>query len=125
MVAVVIIVMAIVQLHCLIPVVARAKCSETIIACSLCRKLHIWLVAFGGKVYLRIELLVRDIVIIVVGREIHVDVVVRAEILNAGRSHIRMIHTGCVIRDKVNNHLHAFPVNAFHKVFKFLHPVRH
>lgn len=113
---------AIVELHGLIPVVDAREGREAVIARSFGRKFDVGLLA-GAQVDGGGEKLAGDVIIIVGGREKHVGVIVRAEILDTGGSGVGVIAAGGVVGHKVDDYLHAGVVSAGHESLKLGHTV--
>ena len=119
------IVHAVVQLHRLVPVVARGPGIEVVVARHLGRRFLVGNVRAMLRVETRVETLAGNVVEIVVGVEGLCRVVVSAEVPHPFGAGIAGILPRHVVRHEVDDHFQPRLVRAAHEVLKLLHAVRH
>ena len=122
----------IVELHGLIPVAATRMVVETVISRSSCRTLLVWFIDLGilGIVSLELRFSMANliqvetapcIIEIVLGREVHIGIIIFSEIPYTCRFADGMILTSHMIRHKVHDNLHASLVRTLDKTLPLLH----
>ena len=118
------IVHAVVELHCLVPVVHTGMVVEPVVARAAGGHLHVGLLALG-RPHGQHERLAGTIVEIVPGREVHVGAVVLTQVAHAGRACNGVVFAGHVVGHKVDDDLHVGLMGALHQGLEFGHTAGH
>ena len=114
----------VVEFHRLVPVVLTRCSIKLVIACTLCRILHIRLFTFCRS-HGTDEGSPRTIIKVVLWIEVLACIVVGTKISHAFRQIDAMIFARYMVRHKVNDDLHSGQMRTINKLLKLHHSVRH
>ena len=118
------IVHAIVELHGLVPIAYTWPIVETVVTGALGGILHIRLLAFRRRNRAH-ERLPRTVIEIVTRGEMHVHIILLAQVGHTSRTADRVIFARHMVGNEVDNDLHAHIMDACHELLKLLHAIVH
>ena len=119
------IVVAVVELHGVVPIVFGGECGKAVVAGSACRELHVGHIV-AAEVNLRgSEQLAGDVVEVVLRSKEHTLVVALAEVFHAHGCHVGVVLAAHVVGHEVDDNFQPGAVSTSHQGFELFHAMRH